>query len=31
MIISLSPLARTAARLAARWCDYYPEAVSPVA
>ena len=27
MIISLDPLARTAARLAARWCDYYPGAV----
>ena len=29
MIISLSLLAQTAARLAARWCDYYPEAAPP--
>ncbi len=29
MIISLGPLARTAARLAACWCDYYPGAALP--
>ena len=29
MIISLNPLARIAARLAARWCDYYPGAAAP--
>lgn len=29
MIISLDPPARAAARLAARWCDYYPGAATP--
>lgn len=31
MIISLDPLARTAARLATCWCDYYPGAALPKA